>query len=606
MKEIPLPRGSMPLLTLALAWLVLAFPRPTLVNLGAGDEPLARGFQAWERAGPDGRTMFRWSRDGSTIELPVQARGENVRARVRLARFEPNPVELTWRVNGRDAARQTVRPRGWHVETVDLGPIDGPLVLQLRSFDDTDALGAAIDWVELSGVRRLTPRSRAWWGLVLLVVIAPMMAGYIAGTRAGHLLGLTLLVLVPLVLWLDPGQGLAALIAAGGPVLVGLTVLALVSRFPGEYHEAFTGAAVATTVVLVALLHPSFFYPDVDTHARLLAAIRQDASLILDPSPYQQQTGAWTRTIAGAKVPFPYSPVFHVVAWPLALFLGEADAVKTLGAVAFGTSALLVYGLARHALLGPGTALLAQVLFATLPIESSRLFLALFPALFAQCLELALMTFLATHLSALTGRTLWLLAGMMAATQIAYTGSLPNVAVLVAALSGILWIRGERTTAIRLLAVAAATSVVVGLTLYGRFLPVLWTQVLPHAGGADPAAWWERTAWRAVHFFGLYLVFVVLGFVWTRPSATKDVLVAASMAGVFLLVLRGPLPALVRDVKEIELLAAPVAIFTAAAIPGMAKTPRFEYRAPLGGAALILWGLSMAALAYLANVFVAR
>ena len=606
-RDFDWPRGGLPLLTLALCAIVLAFPRTLQVNLGAGDEPLARGFQEWERAGPEGRTMFRWSRDGSTIELPVSVRTEHLTVRVRLARFLPEPIDVTWRVNGRDALRHTVRPRGWHVETLDLGPLDGPVVLEIRSFDDKNAVGAAIDWVEV-GPANVIPRRQAVWPLLLLAVAAPMMAGFIAGTRAGNLLGVTLLVAIPFALWIDAGQGFAMVAQAAVPVLVVLAVLATVSRLPGEFQAAFGAAAVVTTIALLALLHPSFFYPDVDTHARLLAAIRHDPSLALDPSPYQQHTGAWTRGIDGVRVAFPYSPAFHVVAWPLALVFGETAAIKILAATTLGTSTLLVHGLARRIGLGVGAAVLVQVLFVLLPVQASRLCLALFPALLAQALELALLTVLAARLPALGRRTMMVLAIAMIATQLAYTGSLPNVAAIVTVLATILWLRGERAAAVHVLAIGIASTILVGAAMYARFLPVLWTQVLPHAGGSgdpDEAGAWARTLGRAVHFLGVYPLLAVLGWRRLERSMTRDVVVAAALAGVGLLLLRGPLPSLVRDVKEIELLSAPVAIFTAAALVRLSTASRGRYPAMALTAGLVVWGIFRAVQAYQANVFAA-
>jgi hypothetical protein len=607
LREIDWPRGALPLLTLALCAVVLAFPRPLRVNLGAGDEPLARGFQDWERAGPDGRTMFRWSRDGSTIELPVSTHVEHLAVRVRLARFLPEPIVLTWRVNGRDAHRQTIRPRGWRVETLDLGRLDGPVLLELRSFDDKGALGAAIDWVEISDVN-VRPRRRAVWHLLLLVIVAPMMAGFIAGTRAGNVMGYTLLIVVPAALWLDAGLAFVMVTKAALPTLLALIALATISRLPGEFHSAFSASAVVATIALLALLHPSFYYPDVDTHARLLDAIREDPSLAVDPSPYQQRTGAWMRTIAGAKVAFPYSPAFHVVAWPLALFFGETDAIKILAAVAIGASTLLLHGLARRVGMGLTAAVLAQVLFACLPVQSSRLCLALFPALFAQALELALLTLLAVHLPALGMRGAGVLALAMMATQLAYTGALPNVAAVVAALTCLLYVQAERTAAARVLVAGTVSTLVVAAVLYARFLPVLWTQVLPHATGAadpDPAGPWTRTLGRALHFLGPYALLAVLGFRSLTDTATRRVVAAAAVAGAALLVLRGPLPFLVRDVKEIELLSAPVALFSAAALARMSTRPQGRYAAIAIAAGLAAWGLVRAVGAYQADLYAA-
>jgi hypothetical protein len=605
------PRAALPLVTLALAAWALTHPAPMLVNLGAGDEPLARGFQEWERAGPEGRTMFRWTRDGARIEVPAVIHADRLQLRVRLARFMPTPVELTWRIDGRDAFRQTVAPRGWHVETLDLGPVHGPLALDVRSFADPDGLGAAIDWIELRGAQRVAPQTRALVGLLGLVILLPMATGLIAGTGAGNALGVALLVAVPALLWHDPAQGLVTIVKAGPAAFVALCVLAAVSRFrSGEFQPAFAGSAIAATLACLLLLHPSFFYPDVDTHARLLWSIRQEPSLAIDPSPYQQRTGAWTRGIGGEKVAFPYSPAFHVAAWPFARLFGDTDAIKLLAAVSFGASVLLVHVLARALGLPVAGAMIAQAVFGTMPVQSSRLFLALFPALFAQALELTLLRALLTRLPALDGRALATLGAMMLATQLAYTGSLVNVAAVIGMLVLLLWTSGERRAATRLAALAAATTLVVAALLYARFLPVLWTKVLPHAAvaGETPVEGiWRGAVRRAFHFYGVGLPVLAIAGFWSagrsRPMARR-VLTAAIAAGGVLLLLRGAVPALVRDVKEIELLAGPIAVFAAAGLLWLDDRPKGRPLMLIGAAAVLLRGLHRGAEAWAAGVFV--
>jgi hypothetical protein len=80
------------------------------------------------------------------------------------------------------------------------------------------------------------------------------------------------------------------------------------------------------------------------------------------------------------------------------------------------------------------------------------------------------------------------------------------------------------------------------------------------------------------------------------------VLLAALIAGLVLLALRGAAPALVRDVKEIELLAGPMAVFAAAALTHLARGRTGRWLAGVLVTGLVGWGLYRAALAFLQNV----
>jgi hypothetical protein len=607
---LPKSKAALPFLTLLLVGWTLVRPAPTVVDLGAGDEALARGFQDWERAGPEGHTMFRWSRDGARIELPASVKAETLRLRLRVARFLPQPVELVWHVNGHEAARQTVAPRGWHVETLDLGPTEGPLVIDVRSPGDPEGLGAAIDWVEVQGARRLVPRPRELLGLFGLIFGLPVAAHLIAGTRATHAVAATVLLALPAMLYLDPGRGLVAAARAAPAALFVFAVFALFSRFrPGEFHPAFTVAAVAATLALLLLLHPAFYYPDVDTHSRLLWSIRQDPHLIVDPSPYQQRTGAWTRGIGGEKVAFPYSAVFHAVAWPLAWLFGDTDAIKVLAVIAFGGSILLVHALARTLGLAIPGAVLAQALFASMPVQSSRLFLALFPTLFGQALELTVLLALARHLGSLGVRSSLIVGALMLVTQAAYTGSLVNVAMVAGALAVILLAVGEGRAAGRVTLLGAVSTAIVGAVLYARFLPVFWTKVLAPSGAdlPEPEGSWGAAIRRIPHFFGVVYPLLAAGTLARRPRDGRPamrVLAAAAAAGVTLVVLRGAAPFAVRDVKEVELLAGPVAILAAWALHSALEIPRVRPLAVATAVALVAWGLVRCAQAYAAGLFV--
>jgi hypothetical protein len=353
----------------------------------------------------------------------------------------------------------------------------------------------------------------------------------------------------------------------------------------------------------------------VDTHARYLAAARADPRLLADPSDYQARTGAWTRDVGGRRVAFPYSPAFHVLAWPAALVLGDERAVKCAAAAALGLTVLLVHALARSLGFGPRTALLAQALIVVLPVTASRLVLALYPTLLAQALELLLIVFLARSASDVAGVPAWRLGLLLVLCQAAYTGSLLSVGLLVPILAVLEAAAGQPRRALRLIGLYVAATLVVLVAQYTRFLPVLWRQVLPHAAertaasAEDAGAGIVAPALRRLGLFYdiVYPLLLVPGLVAIRGAAppARRVVGAVLLTGAALLVLRYAAPVVFRDAKEVELLAGPVAALAAGGAAWLYRRgPVPRAAAVLGLVAAAGWGLSRAALAY-ADRFVA-
>jgi hypothetical protein len=329
----------------------------------------------------------------------------------------------------------------------------------------------------------------------------------------------------------------------------------------------------AVAVFSLALFHPFYFYPDVETHARFAAAIRQAPALAWDPTPFQLREGTWTREIAGAQVAFPYSPVFHVLSLPFSPFVGDAGAVKLLGIASFGLMLLLVYPFARSLGASPRDAVAAQVLAAVLPVGASRLSLALYPSLLGQLAELGLAVFLIRGRASL-GATF----GALVLAQLPYVGSLVNVGAFVAILLLLGWIQGEKDAR---LALAWVASVAVVLALLDRrFLPILFHQILPHLGaspgkeGALPTPIVAGAFGRLSTFFDtLVPVLSLLGsyVLYRRGGRPRVVGGALLLAGVFLLVLKGAAPALFSDVKEVEFLLPILSILAALGIGLLAE-----------------------------------
>jgi len=628
---MPLTRGGRVRLA-ALAWLgglvaaTMAFerPAPLFVNLGAGDAAFARGFRGgWERDGlrRSGETMFRWTLDGSRLELPVDVLSGRLEARLRLARFAPGVADVAVQAGGRERDRWIQPSQGWRLRRVSLGEVRGPLALAFRSgSDDPLGLGLALDWVEVTGAGLVAPRPRVLAGLGLLLLGVPLLLGLLFRSAvAAYASGALLFAVSTAAVLLDRLGGLLALARAGAPSLIALLLvlmaaLALARAWPDAFPEGAARAAIvpaaAVVAALVALSHPFYYYPDVDTHARFLAAARADARLFIDPGDYQARTGAWTRDVGGRLVGFPYSAAFHVLAWPVAVFLGEETAFKCVAAAALGLTVLLVHALARCMGFGAGAALLAQALFVLLPVTASRLFLALFPTLLGQALELLLIVHLARRFAHLgEGRSAWALGLLLVLAQAAYTGSLLNVGLVVAIFAALEAARGDRRHALTLVGVYAVSAAAVVALQYARFLPVFWRDVLPHLGESPAAAAGDdahgvvaRTLRRLGLFYDVvYPLLLVPGLLAARgaPAHARRIVAAALLAGGALLVLRYAVPVVFRDAKDVELLAGPVAAVSA----GGACWLWHRGRGPRTAALLALvaasaWGAGRAALVY--------
>lgn len=610
-----------PLLIAAWVLLLAAFaagllrPAPLLVNLGAGDEPFARGFRGgWERDGlqGSGETQFRWTLDGARIELPMSLGADAAEVRLRVARFAATPADLTLLAGERVVAQWRQPPRGWRVETLPLGALYGPLVLRFRS-QSADApnaeLGVALDWVELRGVTRLRPDGRLLLGLLALLLGVPLLAGLLARRLDAALWSaLGVAAVAAAAVWLDRFGGALALGVSGPVLLLVLALLAFIAsglaRVWPEHVQPWTGAlapaAALALVATVALNHPFFHYPDVDTHAHFVRAIRQDGALLLDPTEYQLRTGAWTREVAGRRIAFPYSPVFHLMASPLAALWDEVRAVKALAVLAAAVTVLLAHVLGRALGLSPPVARLAQALLALLPVTASRLTLALFPALLGQALEALLLAHLMRRLDHLEGaRDSAAAFGFLLLAQLAYTGSSINMAAVVVVLAAVEAARAERRRAARLLGAWGLSLGLVAAVLYARFIPVLWRQVLPYARDVPGEAAVAATPWGlaalaaarvGVFYDVVFPLLLVLGLRALRgaPVHPRRVLLSALAAGVLLLLLRFTTPALFRDAKEVELLAPPVGIASAAAVGWLWSRGRLARGASV---ALVGWAL---------------
>lgn len=598
---------------------VVLFQRssPLFVNLGAGDEPFVHGFrERWEREGLRGNpeTMFRWTEDGARLTLPVAVSGQDLRARIRLARFAPQDAEIAIFAGGREVDRWTQVSRGFHVREVALGKVDA-LSLQFRSVSpDGSPLGIALDWVEIRDAGRLHPPAITSARVAMMLAGIPLLAGLaLARVEIGLGLGALLAWGAAAGAAADRLGTLLALSAALVPVLVaGATVVGALHLLRRGWGEDVTRAAGAVPLAAVAawltlVAHPFYFYPDVQTHARMSQALAANPSLLADPTQPWARRGDVTRDFGGARVAIPYSFVFHALSWPLAPWIGEVAALKTVAVAALGITLLLVFALARSMGLGAGAAILAQVLAAAIPVCTSRVTLALYPTLLGQAAIVLLLVHLARRFTHLEGaRDAAAATGFLLLAQVVYTGSIIVVGALVASLAMVEALCGGRRRA-RWLLGSWAVATLVALLQYVGFMPVLWRDVIPNLGRVAPPASAAGgplvlAAQRlAVFFDAVFPLLAVAGLFALRAARdhARRVLAAALLAGVALAILRFVVPAVLRDAKEVELLVAPVAVAASAALAyGWARGGIARAGAVAASAAAIGWGTWRSALWY--------
>jgi len=602
------------LFPLLLALLAIDADRPLFLNLGAGDEPYARGFRSgWERDGlhGSGETTFHWTEDGARLEFPVVVLDGEPTLRLRLARFSDTPAEVALVHAGRVVERWHQPPRGWTVRSFDLGAVRGPLTLQLRS-ESADGLGVALDWAEVRGVRRLLPRRDSLLRLGALFLGVPLLSGLLLGWRAGAA-ALALLGLGLAGGALVDRLGALEALARGAPATLcvaftlGVLVWLLECAWPdAPVRRAAAFALPAAVSATLLLSHPFLYYPDVTSHARFLAALRQDPYLAWDAREYQERSGTWAvREIAGQRVRLPYSPAFHLLAWPYAPWLGDPAALKAMAGVCAGVTLVLVHLLAHAAGQTPPVAVASQVLMALWPVTASRLSLALFPTLLGQAVDLLLVVHLARRFPHMSGaRDAASACLFLAAAQLAYTGSIFNVALLVALFGAGELVSGERAAARRLLGAYLVAAGAVFLLQYARYVPTL-LKVLPQAS-AGPAAsvepvWLAAFGRFALFYDGLAPLLALAGAValGRAPRHVRRLVASAVGAGVLLLLGRYAVPAVFRDAKEIELMAPGLAVLAASGAGWLRTRGRVGAAlCLLSSAALVCWCLARAAETY--------
>ncbi|MGH9332467.1 MAG: hypothetical protein ACRD21_01810, partial [Vicinamibacteria bacterium] len=497
---------------------------PVDFDVGPSTGAYLPGFTESEERLP---VTFRWTRDRSSILIPLEADAERARLELRYARFLDESATVRLFVNGEPIASFSARPGRFRTHEVPVAlASSGPLRIELLVEDpDPARLGIAVDWIRIENARSSLPSSAF---APRLFVVGVFLLTLALGFPLRGAMGVGGAVALGQAAWFarDPLAMAHALSQIAVTGLVATTFVAIAFRAIAGSTARYVPLLFLLGYALKggALFHPSYFYSDVRLHRRHLEAFEASTGTILERGIAAQKSAftAYPRRVAGRDYAFPYSPVFYL---PFTLLerdpRGIEAAMKHVGLVLAALELPLVYLLART-LLGGGVALWASLLTVFLPPVVSRLLYAQWPTMAGHVLDLVAIFFAARMAEAGSPRGPMLLYGASGfLSSIVYISSLINLSAFSAFLA---FFERKRMPALLLFWVLIAAAAV--LLIYRPFTITLLTEILPAlargegGGGGNPATGFPVSFLRIYSFYGLgFPALALAGFLVVRRDS---------------------------------------------------------------------------------------
>jgi hypothetical protein len=535
------------------------------LNFGPGDGPFVAGFAPEYEI--DDKVATRWTSYDATVRLPLVVSGPAALS-YRFARVLPETAVVDVAFDGRAVDHFTCRGGLVQERRVELGRLESQPTLVRFQVDSHDRrnLGLRMDGLRLelaAPARVRLARGALWRPVAVLALLGLVLIG--GGWRPfeAALSTLSASAVATAGLILDPWltfrllRGLPLALALGGAAGIALGRFLVRRRRADPLSLRWVTLLGLLAFLLrgLAVNHPDFYYPDLKTHASLVALVREGGlDFLRSPERYIWNQGLWRTEAYGRTYAFPYSPAFHV---PFAFVALPTDtlvtAMKLTAAALTVVPLALVFALGRRLDPSPLTARLASVLMLAVPTYTSRLSYAFLAALFGHACDTGLVAWLAGHLRRLGAPRVFLAGALLVALcQLAYVSAVVNISLFVASLAAVVLLvegrAGARST-LRLLGLGLLGSLLAVLVYYRDFMGMV-IDVVPRIGGGGavasryPVQGWLPVAWgRTWDFFGVvYPVLAVIGLAWLgrRAVAARDtVIVMWSWAAAYLLLLLG-------------------------------------------------------------------
>lgn len=356
----------------------------------------------------------------------------------------------------------------------------------------------------------------------------------------------------------------------------------------GRKEAAWLAATGLVTMAfrLSLITHPDFYYPDLLTHARVVETIRNEGpSFFLHPDSALNAQGAWTKPVLGRVSSLPYAVMFHtpfaILAWLSDL---STDQIETL--MKAGASLVSVVPIFLGALIAARLSLppLAAVLLCVIPTYTSRLSVALLPALLGHDLDLGVLLALLMAVGSAglsTSGGGWWTAAALLLGHLGYTASVVNEAVFVGVLAALWFSTGHPgvETGLRLLLVEALAALCAFGLYYRHFVGDVFHLLRRGLGlvsSGDAAAssvypvesFWSVLFERSQAFFGWpWLSLALLGLAVSGPALVRSKLVQAWLLTYLALIfLRARIPDIFRYGHETLFFTPLVAILAGSAL----------------------------------------
>lgn len=572
---------------------------PLTFDVGPSTGAYLTGFTDSEERPP---TTSRWARNRALVDLPLMAQGGPATLRLRFGRFVDHAVDVQVFVNGQPAGSLRATPGRHRVESLAVTlPADAGLQLAFVS-DDPKDLALALDWLRVEGAAlRPVPAALS----TRLLPVGVLLVALLAGCSWLEALAAALLALSGLVAWSmgDPFGLVHVLQRVSLPALCAAALAAVWLRRLPQGRLVLLAFLLSYLLKGVTLFHPSYFYNDVRNNRRYVEALRDDPGSLQERSHAAQvRIGvAYPRIVAGQKYAFPYSPVFFL---PFGLLPHDPTSVeeglKQASVACSAAEVLLVFLLALR-VYGQGSGVLCAWLAVFLPIQYSRLLLAMWSTVGGHVFDvLALWAAMGWALQPHSLKAMALTAASVQASFLTYVASLFNMSLF--SFFGALLVRPLR---LRLLATGFLAGVLTIGLLYFDFTLLFVREILPGflaaGGGAGSAPPPDRITalfqalGRIPLFYGwLWPPLAVAGLVVARRRAPEPVfrmLLAYGLAFVTLVLLRGLGGGLFKDLKEIEFVAPLAALLAGGALEELGRrADAGRFAAPALAVALTAFG----------------
>ena len=560
-------RAGLLLLAASLLFL-LAYQAPTdlFFDFGPNDRDYVTGFR--EDFEVDEPTLIHWTLRRGRVRLPVVLPNGPFEISFRYKRHIALPAETTLFVANQQVARFPVPQQDFLVRKVMVSenprpwaPLD---IVFLSQSSDPRPLGLALDWLRILPSGPVLPASAGFLyllGTVLGLYVFPRLIGFSSkaslSIAAGGAVALAIGTAYHKLAWVQASAQLGLRPHVMSFIVIAFFLVRRRNQDSAFSHPLARWAMLAfylgTTLRLLALFHPDFYYPDVRTHSKFVSIIWTEGLIgfFMDHIPNQHRHLLGLQRVGEEWKAFPYPPLLYLSLYPLSLLrLPVEDWMKIVPTVLAGIEGLIVYVMALRLGASSRAAVAASWIHATAPLLAFRLTVASYAALFGHFWDMLVALYLLLLFGRMERTKIGIgLALLVALSILSYAGSVLVLGLFVPAFAVSVAFRHRekidirRAIRISLWSLAGALSVIV--IFYSQYIPELLPQGLSQvaqtaSGGSlielrvTPIAALQMTVHRLFLFYGpLFGILVFAGWYLARGRLTHPLAFPLALGTVF-------------------------------------------------------------------------